>query len=52
MVSEITLENAPDQRARAFSLLPLMYGLGSIVGPVLGGMYTSFTMQMNLLLIS
>lgn len=38
MVSEITLENAPDQRARAFSLLPLMYGLGSIVGPVLGGL--------------
>lgn len=37
MVSEITLENAPDQRARAFSMLPLMYGLGSIVGPVLGG---------------
>ncbi|KAI9245057.1 major facilitator superfamily domain-containing protein [Sporodiniella umbellata] len=37
MVSELTTDHLPHQRARAFSLLPLMYGLGSIIGPVLGG---------------
>ncbi|KAI8393986.1 major facilitator superfamily domain-containing protein [Radiomyces spectabilis] len=37
MVSELTMQHAPHQRARAFSLLPLMFGLGSIIGPMLGG---------------
>ncbi|KAI8334877.1 major facilitator superfamily domain-containing protein [Blakeslea trispora] len=37
MVSELTIDHLPDQRAQAFSLLPLMYGLGSIIGPMLGG---------------
>lgn len=37
MVSELTTDHLPHQRARAFSLLPLMYGLGSIFGPMLGG---------------
>ena len=37
MVSELTNDLAPDQRAQAFSLLPLMYGLGTIIGPMLGG---------------
>jgi MFS family permease len=37
MVSELTMDHLPHQRARAFSLLPLMYGLGSIIGPMLGG---------------
>lgn len=37
MVSELTTDHSPDQRALAFSLLPLMYGLGSIIGPMLGG---------------
>ncbi|RCI06858.1 hypothetical protein CU098_008806 [Rhizopus stolonifer] len=37
MVSELTTDHLPHQRARAFSLLPLMYGLGSIIGPMLGG---------------
>lgn len=37
MVSELTIEHDEEQRARAFSLLPLMFGLGSIIGPVLGG---------------
>ncbi|KAI8143235.1 major facilitator superfamily domain-containing protein [Fennellomyces sp. T-0311] len=41
MVSEITLEHTPEQRARAFSFLPLMYGIGSIIGPVLGGMLSN-----------
>ncbi|SAL98074.1 hypothetical protein [Absidia glauca] len=37
MVAELTLSAPPDQRTRAFSLLPLMYGLGCIIGPLLGG---------------
>ncbi|KAG2230033.1 hypothetical protein INT48_007064 [Thamnidium elegans] len=37
MVSELTNDLLPHQRAQAFSLLPLMYGLGSIIGPMLGG---------------
>ncbi|KAL7316843.1 hypothetical protein PS15m_003279 [Mucor circinelloides] len=37
MVSELTIDHLPHQRAQAFSLLPLMYGLGSIIGPMLGG---------------
>ncbi|KAI8327945.1 major facilitator superfamily domain-containing protein [Choanephora cucurbitarum] len=37
MVSELTIDHQPHQRAQAFSLLPLMYGLGSIIGPMLGG---------------
>ncbi|KAI7907138.1 major facilitator superfamily domain-containing protein [Cokeromyces recurvatus] len=37
MVSELTMDYLPHQRAQAFSLLPLMYGLGSIIGPMLGG---------------
>jgi MFS family permease len=37
MVSELTIDHLPHQRAQAFSLLPLMYGLGSIIGPILGG---------------
>ncbi|KAI8074525.1 major facilitator superfamily domain-containing protein [Gongronella butleri] len=37
MMAELTLDVPADQRARAFSLLPLMYGLGSIIGPSLGG---------------
>lgn len=37
MVSELTNDHLPHQRAQAFSLLPLMYGLGSIIGPMLGG---------------
>lgn len=37
MVSELTIDHLPHQRATAFSLLPLMYGLGSIIGPMLGG---------------
>ena len=41
MVSEITLEHTAEQRARAFSFLPLMYGIGSIIGPVLGGMLSN-----------
>lgn len=37
MVSELTIDHLPHQRAQAFSLMPLMYGLGSIIGPILGG---------------
>jgi MFS family permease len=37
MVSELTIDHLPHQRATAFSMLPLMYGLGSIIGPMLGG---------------
>ncbi|KAI9010334.1 major facilitator superfamily domain-containing protein [Phycomyces nitens] len=37
MVAELTAGQPADKRARAFSLLPLMYGLGSIIGPILGG---------------
>ncbi|KAI8076530.1 major facilitator superfamily domain-containing protein [Gilbertella persicaria] len=37
MVSELTIDHLPHQRAQAFSLLPLVYGLGSIIGPMLGG---------------
>lgn len=37
MVSELTNDHLPHQRAQAFSMLPLMYGLGSIIGPMLGG---------------
>ncbi|CAO3596247.1 unnamed protein product [Absidia cylindrospora] len=37
MVAELTITASPEQRTRAFSLLPLMYGLGSIIGPLLGG---------------
>jgi MFS family permease len=37
MVAELTIDHLPHQRAQAFSLLPLMYGLGSIIGPMLGG---------------
>ncbi|CAM0135272.1 unnamed protein product [Umbelopsis sp. WA50703] len=37
MIAEITVDVSEADRARAFSLLPLMFGLGSIVGPVLGG---------------
>lgn len=37
MVAELTISASPEQRTRAFSLLPLMYGLGSIIGPLLGG---------------
>lgn len=37
MVSELTNDHLPHQRAQAFSMLPLMYGLGSIIGPILGG---------------
>ncbi|KAI9244683.1 major facilitator superfamily domain-containing protein [Phascolomyces articulosus] len=38
MVSELTIEHSAEQRARAFSLLPLMFGIGSILGPMLGGL--------------
>ncbi|KAL1932654.1 hypothetical protein VTP01DRAFT_8332 [Rhizomucor pusillus] len=41
MVSELTIEHDEEQRARAFSLLPLMFGLGSIIGPVLGGLLSN-----------
>lgn len=37
MVSELTNDHLSHQRAQAFSMLPLMYGLGSIIGPILGG---------------
>ena len=37
MVSEITINNSEEQRARAFTYLPLVYGLGSIIGPAMGG---------------
>ncbi|KAI8088832.1 major facilitator superfamily domain-containing protein [Halteromyces radiatus] len=37
MMGELTITSPPDQKTRAFSLLPLMYGLGSIIGPILGG---------------
>ncbi|KAI8971537.1 major facilitator superfamily domain-containing protein [Mycotypha africana] len=37
MVSELTMDYSAHQRARVFSILPLMYGLGSIIGPMLGG---------------
>ncbi|OZJ04906.1 hypothetical protein BZG36_02505 [Bifiguratus adelaidae] len=37
MVAELTVDLSESQRARAFSLLPLMFGLGSILGPMLGG---------------
>ncbi|KAJ2962067.1 hypothetical protein NQZ79_g2729 [Umbelopsis isabellina] len=37
MIAEITVESSEADRARAFSLLPLMFGLGSIIGPILGG---------------
>lgn len=37
MVSEITINNSEEQRARAFTYLPLIYGLGSIIGPAMGG---------------
>ncbi|KAI9488261.1 major facilitator superfamily domain-containing protein [Zychaea mexicana] len=41
MVSEITIEHSPEQRARAFSFLPLMFGIGSILGPMLGGLLSN-----------
>ncbi|RUS19352.1 major facilitator superfamily domain-containing protein [Endogone sp. FLAS-F59071] len=37
MVAELTVDLSSNQRARAFSYLPLVFGLGYIVGPVLGG---------------
>jgi MFS family permease len=37
MVAELTMDYSPHERARAFSLLPLMFGLGGIIGPILGG---------------
>ena len=41
MVSELTIEHSAEQRARAFSLLPLMFGIGSILGPMLGGLLSN-----------
>ncbi|KAI9303481.1 major facilitator superfamily domain-containing protein [Cunninghamella echinulata] len=37
MMGELTLGLSPKNRARAFTLLPLMYGLGCVIGPMLGG---------------
>ncbi|CAO3631361.1 unnamed protein product [Cunninghamella blakesleeana] len=37
MIGELTLDLSQKNRARCFSFLPLMYGLGSVIGPVLGG---------------
>lgn len=37
MVSEISTGYSETQRARAFSLLQVVFGLGSIVGAFLGG---------------
>ncbi|ORX53499.1 MFS general substrate transporter [Hesseltinella vesiculosa] len=36
-VAELTLDVPAEKRARAFSMLPLLYGLGCIIGPSLGG---------------
>ncbi|ORY91089.1 major facilitator superfamily domain-containing protein [Syncephalastrum racemosum] len=41
MVSELTMEHSAAQRARAFSMLPLMFGLGSIIGPIMGGLLSN-----------
>ncbi|KAI9314036.1 major facilitator superfamily domain-containing protein [Dichotomocladium elegans] len=41
MVSELTAENDEGQRARAFTYLPLVYGLGSIIGPMMGGLLSN-----------
>ncbi|CDH55440.1 member of major facilitator superfamilymultidrug-dha1 sub-family [Lichtheimia corymbifera JMRC:FSU:9682] len=41
MVSEITIHNSEEQRARAFTYLPLIYGLGSIIGPAMGGLLSN-----------
>ncbi|KAI7870222.1 major facilitator superfamily domain-containing protein [Spinellus fusiger] len=37
MISEITVDCSPSDRARAFSMLPLVFGFGSTLGPMLGG---------------
>lgn len=37
MVSEVTSQHSETQRARAFSLLQVVFGLGGIVGASLGG---------------
>lgn len=37
MIAEVTADASEADRARAFALLPFMFGLGSVIGPVLGG---------------
>lgn len=37
MIAEMTVDASEADRAKAFALLPFMFGLGSVIGPVLGG---------------
>ncbi|KAI9289241.1 major facilitator superfamily domain-containing protein [Umbelopsis sp. AD052] len=37
MIAELTIDVSEADRAQAFALLPFMFGLGSVIGPVLGG---------------
>jgi MFS family permease len=37
MIAELTVDVSEADRAQAFALLPFMFGLGSVIGPVIGG---------------
>lgn len=39
MIAELTENHSAEKRTRAFSLLQVTFGLGSIVGAALGGNY-------------
>lgn len=39
MIAELTEDHSAAKRTRAFSLLQVTFGLGSIVGAALGGIY-------------